>query len=242
MTMNKKGLIIALVAAIVLGGIAAISLYQDVTSIEKVPDIVTIPVSTTTVATTSSATLDEPARFLPYGKTTLRSGDTARFKDSSLTLLRVSEDSRCAEGVTCIWAGTLKATIHTATDAGTNTEVIELGKSITTEGEMITLLAATPYPKAGTNILPNEYRLTFEVTKRPAEVKPASPVSNTKPAACFKGGCSGQICSDQDGMMSDCMFREEYACYQTAVCERQTSGECGWTSTPKLEACLSAAQ
>jgi hypothetical protein len=57
-------------------------------------------------------------------------------------------------------------------------------------------------------------------------------------APCFVGGCSGQICSDQEGVISTCEFRPEYACYADATCERQVDGECGWTPTPELEACL----
>jgi len=61
-----------------------------------------------------------------------------------------------------------------------------------------------------------------------------------EPAAgeCFVGGCSGQVCSDQDGVITTCEWRDEYACYQTATCERQATGECGWTPTPELETCL----
>ena len=55
--------------------------------------------------------------------------------------------------------------------------------------------------------------------------------------ACVKTGCSGQICADQD-MFSTCEWREEYACYQTATCERQSTGKCGWTMTPQLSSCL----
>lgn len=55
---------------------------------------------------------------------------------------------------------------------------------------------------------------------------------------CFVGGCSGQICSDQEGAISTCEWREQYACYQSATCERQADNTCGWTSTPALDACL----
>jgi hypothetical protein len=54
---------------------------------------------------------------------------------------------------------------------------------------------------------------------------------------CVKTGCSGQICADQD-MFSTCEWRDEYACYQTATCERQANGQCGWTQTPALTSCL----
>ncbi len=57
---------------------------------------------------------------------------------------------------------------------------------------------------------------------------------------CFVGGCSGQVCSDQEGVITTCQWRPEYACYQDAdaTCERQPSGACGWTPTPELNACL----
>ncbi len=70
---------------------------------------------------------------------------------------------------------------------------------------------------------------------KPVEI-PKKPVST---ASCFVGGCSGQICSDQKDIVSTCEYRAEYACYKTAKCERQTSGQCGWTKTPALKACLS---
>jgi hypothetical protein len=57
-------------------------------------------------------------------------------------------------------------------------------------------------------------------------------------AGCFVGGCSSQICSDQEGVVSTCEFRPEYACYQQATCERQADGECGWTQDAALQACL----
>ncbi len=55
---------------------------------------------------------------------------------------------------------------------------------------------------------------------------------------CFVGGCSGQICSDQEGVISTCEWRPEYACYQNATCEVQADGNCGWTATAELSACL----
>ncbi|MBI2011040.1 MAG: hypothetical protein HYS89_02315 [Candidatus Colwellbacteria bacterium] len=55
---------------------------------------------------------------------------------------------------------------------------------------------------------------------------------------CYVGGCSGQLCSDIEGLASTCEWREEYACYRTATCKRQANGECGCTITPELQSCL----
>jgi hypothetical protein len=57
---------------------------------------------------------------------------------------------------------------------------------------------------------------------------------------CFVGGCSGQICSDTEGLISTCQFLPEYACFRapTATCEQQANGHCGWTQDADLQACL----
>jgi len=57
-------------------------------------------------------------------------------------------------------------------------------------------------------------------------------------AACYRGGCSGQVCSDQSGVITTCEYRPEYACYANARCERQADGRCGWTKTAQLQSCL----
>lgn len=54
---------------------------------------------------------------------------------------------------------------------------------------------------------------------------------------CIVTGCSGQVCADEE-VMTACIFLPEYACYRSATCTRQASGECGWTETPALTACL----
>src|SRR5688572_12753746 len=54
---------------------------------------------------------------------------------------------------------------------------------------------------------------------------------------CKPTGCSGAVCSDQD-VVTTCEFKPEYACYRDATCTRQADGQCGWTPTPELDACL----
>lgn len=61
--------------------------------------------------------------------------------------------------------------------------------------------------------------------------------SSSGTGTCKPTGCSGEICSDQD-MASTCIYREEYACYTPAKCERQGDGKCGWTQTNELKVCV----
>lgn len=62
---------------------------------------------------------------------------------------------------------------------------------------------------------------------------------------CHIGGCSGQLCGDQanaNDLVSTCEFLPEYACYTSAVCEQQTDGNCGWTPSTTLSACIDKAR
>ena len=59
---------------------------------------------------------------------------------------------------------------------------------------------------------------------------------------CYIGGCSAQVCSEDPDVMTTCEFLEEYACYQTATCERQADGQCGWTETESLQQCIADAR
>lgn len=60
---------------------------------------------------------------------------------------------------------------------------------------------------------------------------------------CKVGGCSSQLCIDesQEDLATTCEYKEEYACYKSAKCERQEDGQCGWTPTEELVVCLQAA-
>lgn len=81
-------------------------------------------------------------------------------------------------------------------------------------------------------------------SRRPAKPEPAQP-GYAEPGqgsvgpACVRSGCSGTVCVEEGNeVITTCEFRPEYACYEKAACERQRSGECGWTETPAFQACL----
>jgi hypothetical protein len=75
----------------------------------------------------------------------------------------------------------------------------------------------------------------------PSESIPDEPKPQGVKGGCMVGGCSSQLCgeaNDMDGLISTCEYRAQYACYQIATCERQTTGACGWTETSELTQCL----
>ncbi|QQR64499.1 hypothetical protein IPH92_02940 [Candidatus Kaiserbacteria bacterium] len=168
----------------------------------------------------------------PDTDTGLRLGELGTFTSISILPLSIEEDSRCPVDVTCIQAGTVRLKIQVVSRTGTSTSIVELGQEFTTEGMSITLTNVTPPKNSKIDVEETEYRFNFNVVKQDA------PIVTNPSDTCYRGGCSSQLCSDQPDMASTCEFREEYACYQSAVCERQASGQCGWTETADLRACL----
>ncbi len=188
------------------------------------------PVPTST--TTPSGTTTVPSSVHAYGLVTLALGETAKFKDLTLTPTTLVEDSRCPVDVQCIQAGTVRVKVSIVSAMGTSTQTITLGTSATTEAETITLSSVSPATKKSTvTVQPSQYRFTFKVVKTAS----TGPVTGGE---CYTGGCSQEICSDQPGAISACVFRPEYQCYKEARCERQSNGQCGWTQTSELSMCL----
>ena len=67
-----------------------------------------------------------------------------------------------------------------------------------------------------------------------------TPTPTPSDKECVAGGCSGTVCSDEEGVMTTCEWRAEYACYKEAECTRQPDGACGWTKTEMLTSCLAS--
>ena len=61
---------------------------------------------------------------------------------------------------------------------------------------------------------------------------------------CVVGGCNNELCQDADAepLVSICLYKPEYACYDSAACERQANGRCGWTQTEELTSCIAEYQ
>lgn len=108
-----------------------------------------------------------------------------------------------------------------------------------TRGEMAEIVYRID---AGVSTKPSQGYGDLDPTAPPSSsrssVSSSSSVSKGRTAdGCIRSGCSGQICADED-MMSTCEWREEYRCYETARCKRQSDGQCGWTETKELTSCL----
>ena len=66
----------------------------------------------------------------------------------------------------------------------------------------------------------------------------AGPDAGPPAKPCFRGGCSGELCTEKRGMVSPCIWHERFKCLKKAECARQPDGQCGFTPTKELEQCL----
>ena len=104
----------------------------------------------------------------------LKSGTEVLVKEAGMNLRFVDmvEDSRCPEGVDCIWAGNGKITLtvkqgkhkSVSFELNTNTEPL----SFIYQGYAITLVKLAPYPKDGVAVKKAEYVATLKVTRKKA--------------------------------------------------------------------------
>jgi hypothetical protein len=223
--MKVKWVILALIFVAAIATVAVSYEYRDKVAENTKPAPVV-------VATTTPDTI----KYTPYGKVILKVGETVKFSDSSVKLTRVFDDSRCPTGVTCIWAGTVNIEVEIFDGSVTTKQVINLGKSVKTKNQNISFVSATPYPKQDVSVLEKDYVITLEVLKISDTVAQQPIVGK-----CYVGGCSSEVCSDRPDVVSTCIYRPDYGCYQKAKCERQTDGKCGWTKTEELKVCLQTA-
>ncbi len=241
--MSKKEFIIPLVSIVVLVaiGILLVVTSKDEQAVVNTQTASSTATSTMTVSSSSAALHSSgssaghaPAgttSYYPYGSLTLAFNQAAAFKDGvSIRPVALLEDSRCPQGVQCIQAGTVRVSLRTGVNGSTSTVEADMNKPVSVGGDTVTLTGATPVPtKDAMRPADSTYRFTFTVQQG----KPT--MTNGQ---CYIGGCSAQLCTDEPGAISDCLYSPSYGCYKTATCERQASGQCGWTQTPALTTCL----
>lgn len=233
--MNRFSVLVSILVVVALG--AGFFWFRQVEAPVIAPQEGTIAIATTSPeatstpvspATPSGASPAVPATPVSYGKVTLALGQTPKVGALTITPTTVAQDSRCPVDVQCIQAGTVEVTLSLAHGGASSKQTVALGKTITTDTETITFVAVSPERTSGTAPASGAYRFTFDIEKKAAVAS----------GPCYVGGCSAQICSDQKDVVSTCEYTAAYGCYKTATCERQPSGQCGWTPSPALTSCL----
>jgi hypothetical protein len=101
---------------------------------------------------------------LPVGKTASIEGESL-----SIRFVEVIDDSRCPEGVECVWAGEAQCRLH-FTLAGSPAEmvIVQPGGGADARDYFIQYridFRLEPYPQEGQSIDPSDYRLIMTITK-----------------------------------------------------------------------------
>jgi hypothetical protein len=215
---------------IVIGVLALITLVVYNTKTVHAP---IEPIATSTVSTSTAPQID-----LNTGDFLMSLYEMRTVQGITLHVWAVKEDSRCPIDVQCIWAGRVKIALNVGVTSDTSTKELEQGQSIIVENKKVTLVNVLPTQKQNHKINDDEYRFIFKIESH--VTNPVVPPPHQ--GACYVGGCSAQLCSDQPDMVSTCEWTERYACYKDASCTRQANGTCGWTETPELMKCIDNAK
>jgi riboflavin synthase alpha subunit len=111
----------------------------------------------------ASSTDSQSSIILPYGLATVALGDTISFRGISITPTSIVEDSRCAKGVQCIQAGTVRVNVRAKLDSGTTSNLaVALSKAAAIGTYSVTLVSVSP-EKTQSAINSSDYRFVFEV-------------------------------------------------------------------------------
>jgi hypothetical protein len=133
--------------------------------------IVSVSACMTSSQPESGGILNPSIQVQPNTQFDLSPGQEARVQGSNLTVRfsRVSDDSRCAVDVQCVWAGnavvhlSLTSTQSAAAEASLNTTLDP--KAVTYAGYSIRLVGLKPQPRSGTRITDADYVATLEAAK-----------------------------------------------------------------------------
>lgn len=118
------------------------------------------------VSGSSSSTSNMPGAVnVKNGQATLAVGQTVTYKDFSITLSKISEDSRCPQNVQCVWAGLVEVILTFKDQKGASSEVTLKSNEtpIDFRGTKISIASVTPTAKSDTKPNQGDYRITFNI-------------------------------------------------------------------------------
>lgn len=90
-----------------------------------------------------------------------RIGETISVDGPVITPLALLEDSRCAEGTQCVWAGRLRVRVRVGLGSGPREIDMTLGQPVQVADGQLDLLDALPHPVGGKKPAPLAYQFGF---------------------------------------------------------------------------------
>lgn len=116
------------------------------------------------VATTAQAQREQTVRVrVNQQKSVPRTNLNIRF-------VSLIEDSRCAEGTRCVWAGNARIQVRVNGGRGSKAETFEINtnngaRGAAFDGYAINLVSLEPHPRANARLNRNAYTATFSIRR-----------------------------------------------------------------------------
>ncbi|MDE2596329.1 MAG: hypothetical protein KGL44_05555 [Sphingomonadales bacterium] len=88
-------------------------------------------------------------------------GETVIVGGPKVTPLKLLEDSRCPQGVQCVWAGQVRIEVRVDLGSRSETRELTLGKGEQVADGTLTLVEVMPEKRKDTTFYPEDYRFGF---------------------------------------------------------------------------------
>ncbi len=186
--MRRSNAFIATVMALVVLAVVALSACSESSNTSTVTSTITSTITETSTSTITSTTAKPNEVSLGQEFTLSVGGNvTVSGEDMAIKFVEVASDSRCPQGVTCVWAGEASCLLEFSKGSTTNKVVLTQSGSVVQNVKRVldayeVTFRVEPYPVAGRQIAQNEYRLVMTVTKSGqsnTEIRPA-PIHEVK--------------------------------------------------------------
>lgn len=99
-------------------------------------------------------------------KATLGINESVTVGITVIKVVGLKEDSRCATGLTCVWAGRVIVSVNVVDSTGSSLIDIQAGTVASTSALWITLDGVKPYPVAGQKISNDKYKFVFSIKNK----------------------------------------------------------------------------
>lgn len=109
------------------------------------------------------ATLDATSETAGPHEATVQYDETAHIGRLKVTPRDMVEDSRCPQGVQCIWAGRVRLKIALVEGGNSSEAVLTMNEPLMTSGGTLMLVATSPYPSTTAKYARSAYRFTFRL-------------------------------------------------------------------------------
>ena len=88
-------------------------------------------------------------------------GQAQQMREFTVTPIEVLDDSRCPEGVQCVWEGEVRMRVAIASTNGVVEDEISTRSPVPVNRGMLQLAEVTPAPSADSAFDPGDYRFRF---------------------------------------------------------------------------------